>query len=397
MQGFVQSYYAQLQDLKASERVMYYFAAERLPVLTTLTREYAVFNRWFSSVPANGAIPNRAFASFGTSFGGVTPEIKYQPEKYASIFERMVRAGRTAKLYAYDSYSSLVDLPYLIGNKKELLSYYAQFLADCRTGLLPDYSFVEPNHSDHASDDGEEVASDQQIDHNVQAGELFIASVYNAIRENPNLWESTALLIVYDCHGGIYDHVPPPNCVPDEFQDHSAGYIFDRFGVRVPAILISPWIPKGTVVNRIFEHASIPATVCKQFIGREEVRPPREMVADTFLDLFTLSAPRADAITFSLGGDQPRSRPGRISAVVQSLGIQAGAASSEEPISNLLLTQIRRLHEREQTLPEDKRTGIDINEIKTEVAALAALAAGSGKGGMRTEVEEREGKRPEAA
>ena len=112
------------------------------------------------------------------------------------------------------------------------------------------------------------IASDQHPDHHVREGERFIAAVYNKIRRNPVLWQKTAILLVYDEHGGIYDHVPPPAVIPDGFVAQPAAtgtgeeFHFDRLGVRVPSILISPWIPKGTVVNgRVFEHASIPATV----------------------------------------------------------------------------------------------------------------------------------------
>ena len=134
------------------------------------------------------------------------------------------------------------------------------------------------------------MAGDQHPDHNVQAGEAFIASVYNAIKGNAALWASTALLIVYDEHGGIFDHVIPPACTPDQFtataNDTGTGqpFAFDRLGVRVPAILVSPWIPKGTIVSRVFDHASIPATVTKFFLGDYSPRSPRETSADVFIE-----------------------------------------------------------------------------------------------------------------
>jgi phospholipase C len=125
--------------------------------------------------------------------------------------------------------------------------------------------------------------------------------VYNAIRTNPDLWPNTALLIVYDEHGGIFDHVPPPACAPDgyvasaETTETGAPFVFDRLGVRVPAILVSPWIPRGTVVpgaedpvnGRIFEHASIPATATEFFLNGDAKRTPREEKASTFLHLLT--------------------------------------------------------------------------------------------------------------
>ena len=306
MEGFVKSYFNQQHDVGHSAKIMYYFTPDKLPVLTTLATEFAVFNGWFASIPGP-TICNRAFPHYGTSFGQVSMDVFYVKEPYKSIYERLIAANpaRTAKIYYYDQASSTMEIVNLLQNQPQLFATYDQFLADCKAGTLPDYSFVEPNYNDHDGDDGELLASDQHPDHNVQAGELFIATIYNAIKENPALWASTALLIVYDEHGGIYDHVPPPACTPDGFvaQPNDTGtgmpFAFDRLGVRVPAILVSPWIPKGTVVSgRTFEHASIPATVTKFFLGDYDPRSPREKAADTFLDLLSLPTMRTDGPEF---------------------------------------------------------------------------------------------------
>jgi phospholipase C len=201
----------------------------------------------------------------------------------------------------------------LLKNQPKIFGTYDQFISDCANGQLPDYCFVEPNYSDHTGDGGgEALASDQHPDHDVQAGEVFIGTVYNAIRQNPDLWRSTALLIVYDEHGGIYDHVSPPPCTPDGYNANvkdtgGIPFAFDRLGVRVPAILVSPWIAKGTVVpgpgeanGRAFEHASIPGTVTDHFIGAYDQRTPREKAAPTFLDLLTDNMrPDSDCPTFN--------------------------------------------------------------------------------------------------
>ena len=291
MKGFVKSYFNQQRDVGHSQKIMYYFAQNQLPVLTTLALEFAVFNRWFASIPGP-TICNRAFAHYGTSFGRVDMNPIYINEPFKSIYDRLINATpkHTAKLYYYDTTSSTMEVANLLQNQPELFGTYPQFLNDCGTGNLPDYSFIEPNFNDHDSDSGEEVANDQHPDHNVQAGELFIASVYNAIKQNSNLWKTTALLVVYDEHGGIYDHVIPPACTPDQFtasaNDTGTGmqFAFDRLGVRVPAILVSPWIPRGTVVNRTFDHASIPATITKFFLGDFSPRSPRETGADVFIE-----------------------------------------------------------------------------------------------------------------
>src|ERR1700734_1608733 len=291
MQGFVKSYYNQQQNVAHSHEILYYFKQSDLPVLTTLATEFVVFNKWFASIPGP-TICNRAFAHYGTSFGRVDMDPFDIIEPIKSIYTRMVTANpkHSAKVYYYDTSSSSMEVANLLQHQTEVFGTYPQFLSDCDKGLLPDYSFVEPNFSDHDTDDGEEVASDQHPDHNVQAGEVFIASVYKAIKQNANLWQSTALLVVYDEHGGIYDHVAPPACTPDQFQaspnDTGTGmpFAFDRLGVRVPAILISPWIPKGTIVNRVFDHASIPGTVTKFLLGDYSPRSPRETSADVFIE-----------------------------------------------------------------------------------------------------------------
>jgi len=232
---------------------------------------------------------------------------------YLSIYERVLLAGRTAKLYYYDGPSSTMEIVNLLRNQSKIFATFDRFLADCAAGELPDYSFVEPNYNDHDGDDAAEAVSDQHPDHNVQHGEIFISKVYNAIFENEALWGSTALLIVYDEHGGIYDHVVPPTCPPDdtafiasaEATETGAAFTFDRLGVRVPAILVSPWVTKNWVVpgpgargGRTFDHASIPATVMKFLLKDFDpnglsaadkqkflASSRREKAADTFLDL----------------------------------------------------------------------------------------------------------------
>jgi phospholipase C len=321
MQGFINNYFQQQRDTSHSQKIMYYFAPDKLPVLTTLASQFVMFNRWHASIPGP-TICNRAFAHYGTSFGNVGMDIFYANAIYLSVYQRMQNAGRTAKIYYYDQASSTMEVVNLLQKQPQFFGTFDQFVSDCQNGTLPDYSFIEPNYSDHEGDGGELLASDQHPDHNVQAGEVFMAEVYNKIRENPQLWQSTALLVLYDEHGGIFDHVPPPVCIPDGFvaqpKDTGTGqpFYFDRLGVRVPAVLISPWVPKGLVVSpleadgtiaaqnlRVFEHACIPATVTGHFIpnfDQNNKRSPREQAAQTFLDLLSLPEMRTDDISFDL-------------------------------------------------------------------------------------------------
>src|SRR5665213_2891512 len=109
MNGFVQSYFAQRKDVNHSRKIMYYFANGKLPVLHTLAQSYALFNGWFASIPGP-TICNRAFAHYGTSFGQVSMDLFYLGKPYTSIYERLVGAGRTAKLYYYDTSSSTMEV-----------------------------------------------------------------------------------------------------------------------------------------------------------------------------------------------------------------------------------------------------------------------------------------------
>jgi phospholipase C len=233
----------------------------------------------------------------------------------ASIYERMIQAGHTAKIYYYDQPSSTMEIVNLLKNQPQIFATFDQFIGDCSGNTLPEYSFIEPCYNDHPGTDGGQVlASDQHPDHNVREGERFIGCVYNAIRTNPTLWERTALLVVYDEHGGIYDHVVPPACTPDgkvasaDATGTGEPFAFDRLGIRVPAVLISPWIPRGTVVTgtedpvnaQIFEHASIPGTVTNFFLKGDAKRTVREQQAKTFLGLLTdQMRPDDDCVVFN--------------------------------------------------------------------------------------------------
>jgi phospholipase C len=301
MKGFIRSYFKQRRKVEHSHRIMYYFKPHQLPVLTTLAQEYVLFNRWFASIPGP-TLCNRAFAHYGTSFGHVGMEFKYFGLKYKSIYERLVANDLSTKLYYFDRASSTLELVNLLENQPQIFATYEQFLADCHADRLPRYSFVEPNYTDH---DGL-IASDQHPDHHVAEGERFIASIYMAIKSVPQVWKKTALLITYDEHGGIFDHVSPPACTPDEFtapaEKTGTGqpFHFDRLGVRVPAILVSPWVRKGHVVDEVFEHASIPATATKWLLPTlpNTEQSPRERAANSFLHLLSLTTMRTDGPDF---------------------------------------------------------------------------------------------------
>jgi phospholipase C len=244
--------------------IMKCFRPERLPTLSALARNYLVCDNWFSSVPGP-TNPNRSFAHFGTSFGRVDNGpvwfafVDGRHEK--GIYGRLRHYRKSAKIYYYSVQSGTIGMTFL---GSSYFGLYRDFVKDCRSNRLPDYAFIEPPYVDQ--DDGT-LAADQHPDNFVLAGDHFIRSVYEAIRSNDEVWRSTLFLIVWDEHGGLFDHVSPPTLpYRDSFRSPVAGFDFNQLGARVPAIVVSPYVMPG-VSHALFEHASLPATATRQFIG----------------------------------------------------------------------------------------------------------------------------------
>jgi phospholipase C len=148
--------------------------------------------------------------------------------------------------------------------------------------------------------------NDDHPSHDVAEGQKFVKEVYEVLRSSPQ-WNEILFIITYDEHGGFYDHVPTPvkNVPsPDDIVGPEPYYFkFDRLGVRVPTIMISPWINKGTVVHgpngpypsSEFEHSSIPATVKKIFNLKSDFLTKRDAWAGTFEGILQLrDSPRTD-------------------------------------------------------------------------------------------------------
>jgi phospholipase C len=300
MQGFAADY-ARAGGKPAN--IMKCFRPDRLPTIRALAKSYLVCDNWFSSVPG-GTNPNRAFAHFGTSFGrvdnGVVWFVLVNRRLEHGIYGRLRSHGRKAKIYYYNVQSGTIGMTFL---PSSYFGLYRDFVKDCRNNTLPDYAFIEPPYVDQ--EDGT-LAADQHPDNFVLAGDEFIRNVYEAIRSSDEVWRSTLLLIVWDEHGGIFDHVSPPTLpYGDSFRSGVSGFNFDRLGARVGAIVVSPYVTPG-VSHALFEHASIPATATQQFIGPPDRHAPyrREQSASTLQQLLIDMAPRMERPDF---GRPPRS------------------------------------------------------------------------------------------
>jgi phospholipase C len=291
MQGFVATY----QRVGGSgQNVMRCFEPKQLPVISYLASNYLVCNRWFASVPGPTS-PNRAFAHFGTSFGRVDSGVIYTGHG-GGIYERLGNAGVSAKLFYHSAASGTLGMTFL---DSKYCGLWGDFEAACNSPDgkdLPQYSFVEPLYQDM---DGQ-AGTDMHPDNNVLKGDQFIGWVYQCIRKQPALWESTVLLVVWDEHGGLYDHVVPPTLKQgDDFSSVQPPFAFDRLGVRVPAILVSPYVAND-VCDVQFEHACIPATASRQFAGGDTPGAhTRELNANSFLSVLQGAKAEPPEMTFA--------------------------------------------------------------------------------------------------
>ena len=294
MSGFVTSYGAVSESVPKSHHVMKCFDPKKVPVIATLAQQYALCTRWFSSVPGP-TLPNRAFAHGATSVGHVDMTINWWSET-KTIYELLVAHGFTAKIYYTDSTIALTYGGLLAAQDRYFVPDFKAFYQDCKDNNLPDYCFLEPRYA-ASSGANPEAATDQHPDNDVSEGEDLILNVYNAIRSNSDTWNSTLLVIVYDEHGGLFDHIAPPAAVsPDDVSLNSPVFDFKRLGVRVPAVLVSPFIQAGTIIDTVFDHSSLAATARKIFLGagwQDIFLTERDRAANTFEGALTLAAARS--------------------------------------------------------------------------------------------------------
>jgi phospholipase C len=285
---FVRAYPLSQPDDRAE--IMKYFADGELPVLHALAKNYLVCDKWFSSLPGP-TWPNRFFMHSGTSIGRASmPEGILDANLHwydqTTLYDRLNEKRRSWRIYYGDVPQSLMLVHQLEPENAACYDKLANFfrLAAADASDFPDFCFIEPAYYQPG-------ASDDHPPHDVFEGERLIANVYNAIRRNDTLWQSSLLIVLYDEHGGFYDHVVPPATVPPDHYVEE--YSFDQYGVRVPAILVSPFVEPG-ITNTLFDHTS----VLKYLIDKWELGPlgERARKANSIKDVLQSTPVAADRL-----------------------------------------------------------------------------------------------------
>ncbi len=347
--GFVASFSKTTQNAGNYGDTMKCYNPDNLPVLNQLAEEFAVCDHWFSSLPGPTA-PNRFFSLAATSGGldnspegltipgwmGITDALEAAAAAGSAVVnplatpflvtawaaKKMVQLFKNGDMYnglrfKNGSIFGRIKHPkskiFVDHNGKEMGELpMALCLAEVRwthfhdlkkfkdeikdKNYKPAFTLIEPNYGNPGGDFSGGT-SQHPVD-DVSKGEGLIKEVYEAIRNSPN-WENTVLIVTYDEHGGFYDHVAPPAAVPPGDGNYNGlnknGFNFDRLGCRVPAVVISPWIKKGTVDKTVYDHASVAATLTSIF-GMKPLTD-RDRSANNITPLLNLQTTRTDCPT----------------------------------------------------------------------------------------------------
>jgi phospholipase C len=341
------------------------FTPDRLPAINTLAGEFVLCDNWYCDVPGPTQ-PNRLFVHAATS-SGFAHNVWSHIFDCRTIYNSLQEAGKTWAVYYADDndvakFSQLNVKAYsgpedeaaweadkaagAMGGFFDFATFFAKHAAD---GSLPNYAFIEPAFGDSGQPEGQ--VNSMHAPHDVRPGDKLVADVYEALRANGELWAKTLFILTFDEHGGFYDHVVPPaapnpdglNSPPPGDARFAPAFTFDRLGLRVPTILVSPWLAKGQIDSTPYRHTSILA-FAKKWFGLSDFLTRRDAAATSFDgQLGQLSAPRTDT---------PKTLPRP--AVSVAAHAFAVPSTADEPLDDLLKEKTEGWFEIAQHLHDGK-------------------------------------------
>jgi phospholipase C len=282
MDGFVRANYHNDAAPADGKRAMGYYTNDDLPWLYAVANTFAIADHNFASV-LGPTFPNREYMYAATSFGSIGNDL-FQDER-PTIMQELDAAKLDWRVYYTNTSPGLGIFTEVYTHFLANVSLFRQFLVDAQAGKLGQVNFVDPD-----------LESPQQAERNdfhppgdVQMGQQWLAQVVQAVMQSPQ-WPHAAIIITFDEHGGIFDHVkPPPACAPDDLApmlnagDNAPGD-FARYGVRVPLLVVSPYAKPHFVSHNVYDHTSILRFVESRF--KLPALTKRDANADPLSDLF---------------------------------------------------------------------------------------------------------------
>lgn len=381
--GFVTRY--SRRDPVNPGEIMQCYAPEQLPILTTLAKEFAVCDQWHASLPGP-TWPNRFFIHAASSGGlddsppglSLVSSALFNGYKFdnGTIYDCLDDAGLDWRIYHGDAFPQALAISGMQVNLLRIrFEKFAEFSRDVNNpNYAPAYTFIEPNYGHTFTHGNDFTCGDSQHPKDdITSGEKLLKTIYETIRNSPH-WDDSLLIITYDEHGGFYDHVFPPAAVApgDSITDPESNhhnFDFKLLGVRVPAVIVSPLIPRGTIDHTLYDHTSVLATV-EHLFGLPPLTK-RDQEANTFTHLFSLRAPRTDA---------PSRLPVAASSgiVCEELAAELlqDAANLEAPLDNVLkgFLHVAFLRDQQVSTPEEKEQQLaQYQQITTKGQALAYM------------------------
>lgn len=399
MRGFIRNYLLQ-KDVKAldSGKIMLALTPKSLPVLSALAHNYAICDHWFSSIPTQ-TFCNRSFVHAGTSSGYVNNGGGGHcfVNETATIFDVLEEAGKSWRIYLggwlLESFTLLTQKSLWKYAMTEKFAHLKEFLGAARDGKLPNYSFIEPIYFDSlywgAHNDMHPECNPWEFygPSNVHKGETLIWEIYDAIRNGAG-WEKTLLIVLFDEHGGCYDHVAPPSSEECEFaiapddkiiakeEKGGAGFRFDRLGPRVPAIVVSAYTPAETRLNGNFDHTSVLSTIVKRFALPEGKLGERQKKAPDVGAALSLKIARTDRPVIQKPAPVPLGE--EIKAEAHAIAHKLLSLAKEKPLGDLRRTALHgmaqfrgaaELHERIAKMESELEADLLLIEHEAKIAA----------------------------
>jgi phospholipase C len=284
------------------------FTADKLPALNELAGRYVLFDNWFSSVPGP-TWPNRFFVHAASSGGLCTSptalrttgaiisageHFRFDNGTLFDLFDRKFPGAPAWRVYHGDVTPQCLALPGMVSKYYQGPTYFRNlypsrapdgtprddgFASDVMSsaGYAPRYTFIEPNYALQLIASNDFTTGDSMHPcGRAGAGDNLVRFVHDTLSGSP-IWDRSVLLVVWDEHGGFYDHVAPQAATPPGDVEHNraqgqdgADFRFDRLGVRVPALLIGPTVPAGALGSELFpgqsfDHASVISTMRSLF------------------------------------------------------------------------------------------------------------------------------------